>query len=374
MGSLHSAVAREISKERKLYLEWMRIIAIFFVIFNHTGSDGFFLFSRYPGDPVRYWGYMFLSVFSKFSVPLFLAISGALMLDRPQEPLSKLWKGKILKIAVVLLLSSLYAYLENIGTFVSFRYGMQVFDIKEFITQIYSIPLKGHLWYLYTYLAYLILLPFLRTLVQNLENKYFYYLFAIAVVVNGVLPCAQYYIWKGNYALLDEFTIGWVAESVVIYPCIGYFLEHRVPLHKSGKKLALLWVVNILTIMISCYMTHCRAQIMGECHEAVSQQFHSSFAPVACVTMYTTVRYLCDRIQFAPWVRRAVISLGECTFGIYLFHMLNDDIPVLFGSNLLLGILPEGLPRVLVMCLHMQLSWWVITWILRKIPIIKKLL
>lgn len=32
--------------KKYLYLEAMRIIACFFVIFNHTGNNGFFLFSQ----------------------------------------------------------------------------------------------------------------------------------------------------------------------------------------------------------------------------------------------------------------------------------------------------------------------------------------
>ena len=40
-----------VKKERDkkyLYIEIMRIVAVFFVIFNHTGNKGFFLFSQVP--------------------------------------------------------------------------------------------------------------------------------------------------------------------------------------------------------------------------------------------------------------------------------------------------------------------------------------
>lgn len=80
---------RKIKKE--ISLEIMRIFAIFFVIFNHTGGDGYYLFLQQEKGGLLFWIYLFLSVFCKFSVPLFLAVSGALMLNR-EEKITVLWK------------------------------------------------------------------------------------------------------------------------------------------------------------------------------------------------------------------------------------------------------------------------------------------
>ena len=63
----------------------MRIIAAFFVIFNHTSSVGHFLFSRYSDHSIQYWPYMLIAAFCHFSVPLFFMISGALLLGRDDE-------------------------------------------------------------------------------------------------------------------------------------------------------------------------------------------------------------------------------------------------------------------------------------------------
>ena len=61
-------------KEKRIYFEVMRIVACFFVIFNHTSVNGYFLFStREPGS-AHFWIELFVSVFCKFAVPLFLAI------------------------------------------------------------------------------------------------------------------------------------------------------------------------------------------------------------------------------------------------------------------------------------------------------------
>lgn len=67
---------------KHLDIELMRILACFFVIYNHTGVQGFYLFSLYDSSSSTYLMGLFLSVFCKFAVPIFFAISGALLLDR----------------------------------------------------------------------------------------------------------------------------------------------------------------------------------------------------------------------------------------------------------------------------------------------------
>lgn len=98
-------------KRNYLHIEIMRIVAVYFVIFNHTGKDGFLLFSTMPAAGAGFWACLFLSVFCKFAVPMFLGISGALLLSGPDEPLRAIWNRRIRRIAVTLLAYSLLYYI-----------------------------------------------------------------------------------------------------------------------------------------------------------------------------------------------------------------------------------------------------------------------
>ena len=100
------------NKEKNIYLEAMRVIAIFFVIFNHTGSNGYTLFSQEPIGSGKFWIYLFISVFCKFSVPLFFAISGALMLEKQYDH-KKLFE-RIMRIFIVLFVFSFAYYIKRI--------------------------------------------------------------------------------------------------------------------------------------------------------------------------------------------------------------------------------------------------------------------
>ena len=86
---------------RKSYLDVLRNIAIFMVLFNHTGSKGFAIFTTVAPQSVSYWIYLFGAIFIKIAVPIFFMISGALLLERENEvvciPVSRGGKMEVIK-------------------------------------------------------------------------------------------------------------------------------------------------------------------------------------------------------------------------------------------------------------------------------------
>ena len=138
------------NKVKILYIEILRIIAAFFVIYNHTGNDGFFLFSICDVGSIQFWIYMAISIFFKFAVPVFFMISGALLLARKDESLKDLYCKRIFKIVIILFAFSALNYfieLHNLKTQIV---------LKDFLIRLYSDKLKVYLWYLYSYISFLV--------------------------------------------------------------------------------------------------------------------------------------------------------------------------------------------------------------------------
>lgn len=187
-------------------------MATFFVIFNHTGKNGFFLFSMYTPKTVHFWIYLFGAVFCKFAVPLFLAISGALLLGRPEEAIWVVWKKRIKRIFAVLLIFSFFYYVRQINL------ESRPFEFFEFICQVYKGNLMVPFWYLYAFLAFLISLPLLRVFVQKLELKHYYYIIGLALFFDGILPIIEYLIWHGASSLNGNMRVGWILSNIVLYP------------------------------------------------------------------------------------------------------------------------------------------------------------
>lgn len=59
------------ASKRKVYIDFIKIAAIYLVLYNHTGEYGFVLFTERQTSPF-FWFYLFVSIFVKMGVPLFL--------------------------------------------------------------------------------------------------------------------------------------------------------------------------------------------------------------------------------------------------------------------------------------------------------------
>lgn len=356
------------SQKKQLDIELLRILAAFFVIFNHTNTTGFFLFSLYDLHSLHFWFYLAISIFCKFSVPLFFMISGALMLHRPPEPLKTLWLHRVFHICVVLLCWSFFYYL------VAVHEGSEAFSIKHFLAQLYDSNWNGSYWYLYAYIPLLITLPLLQRIAQNLSNKEYLYLFSLYSTFSMLIPSIQYLLFQGRHSLNGSFNFGWIGTNIFIFPLTGYFLQHRAKDFWNIRRIVLLWFTNICSILFSCYLTYLRAQVMGVCDEGHSQAFHGTFVLINCVTLFVTFQYLQNHTHLLERLQRPISSLGGSTFGIYLIHIyIKGHLPT---SSHLWTIFRNHLPPMLYaffLCAVVFFCGYLITLILKRIPILKKL-
>lgn len=356
-------------KEKKLYLEIMRIFACFFVIFNHTSHDGFFLFSQRTWGSAHFFIEMVPAVFCKFAVPLFFAVSGALLLQRESEPLSVTWKKRILRIVIIIFASSaLYygwaCYLEG-----------KPFQVWVWLINTYHTQISSHLWYLYAYVAFLISLPLLQSFAKSLENQYFYYIGALVIFFSGILPCIEYVWNKGEASLNTYLSVSWLCSTIVCYPLCGYFLEHRFTGYQSKKKMATIWALNAIGIGLTCYMVYYQALYSGELNDYVSQGFFECFVLLNCVAVYTSIKAIFENRNMPHWLEKWILSMGKCTFGIYLIHWLVKDLKVM--KDMLSAFQKSPMPDMLAAWLYCLIVFFVcygIIWILKWIPGLNKLL
>ena len=310
-------------KKKIMYLEILRIICCLIVIFGHTGTSGNFLFATYKWGSFNFWIHLFISIFIYFVIPTFFAVSGAVLIDsKNSDSIKHLWKKRILKTLLILILFSFLYYLHEI------HLGNQVFNLSNFFTRLYSSEWNISFWFLYMYLGYLVCFPILNIIAKNLKTKHFCYILGLSIFFQGVIPILEYLIWQGNYKLNLTFNNIWFASNTIICPCIGYFIKDRVDHDTIKKYLPILWIVNIVTIIICCLMTYYKIILTGECSEAASQTFHNCFSLINCATIFSTIKYFFGNKNFSNITQKILTTIGECTFGIYLIHIfIMKEIP-----------------------------------------------
>jgi len=305
-----------------------------------------------------------MTVFTKFAVPLFLTISGAVLLDK-EESLKVVFKKRILKIIKILIVLSIIYYFDGL------RCGIYDFSIKDFLRRILAQEIFTPLWFLYEYLFFLSILPFLRILVKKIEKEHYYYMAIVTVIFIEIVPMIQYFVFKSintNVEILRK------CSMAVVYPCIGYFLQNKIKISKP-KTIYMLWIVNVVTIIITCLLTYYKGKITGVFSEGESQTFLWMFVLVNCVCIYSTIKYIIEHIKIPQMIQKLIFSIGSCTFGIYLFHALIKQSSV--SIKILNIILNTGLNHMLstlVWCFGVMLVTYILVLIIKRIPILNKII
>lgn len=345
-------------KNRKTHMDFIRIVAIFFVVYNHTNEKGFFLFAITENEITRpiYTG---MSILCTVAVPLFFMVSGGLLLNK-EESLADIYKRRVLRIVEVIILFSIF---QQIYFVIS---GSQEFSLEGFIKTIIFDKIIIPYWYLYAYLAYLMILPFLRRLAQNLKNQEFIYLFTAFFVLHGVTPYISYFFDKSNINLSIP-----IFQTIVIYPLAGYFMEFRM--NKYSKKIAIVSLVSSsVALAVMVVMTWKRAMDVGELSEYGNGLFITSLIGVLTFTIYYLIKYFCKGHQIKAGITKVVSFISGTIFGVYLVEERIRESSV--GIDIALAPVIGYMPACLVWVTFVVVTGVVITAILKQIPGIKALL
>ena len=198
--------------KKKLHYEVLRIIAFICVLFNHTAGYGFDLFTVSESTPVRVLS-IFLDNISKTGVPVFLMVSGALLIPK-KEGVRNLLVKRVFKMALVLLLVSALYYVRF--CIKNPEYGV---NLKYFIQVIYVQPFVTPLWFMYIYLAFLLMLPFLRKMALNMTEREWEFLMLLSLVFCFVTPALTSYMGGASYLSIPMMSLG------IIYPLAGYYVD-----------------------------------------------------------------------------------------------------------------------------------------------------
>ena len=360
----------KIKTNKIIHIELLRIIAALLVIFNHTGPNGYFLFSFYPFATIPYFIYMIFTVISKIDVPMFLMLTGALLLKKDLN--SKKIIQKVVRMLIVLFLFTTVFYIR----LHILKYS-DTFTIGDFFLRLYKGDIIIQYWYIYAYISFLLAFPFLRAMVKSLPENAYRYLIGIAILFVGILPCFEYRLLQGKVTLNQYGKVSWLFTNIVIFPLIGYYLENVIDIKKINKKnIILVCIIALFGIAISCYMTYYKHRITGICTEVETQDFVDLFSLPICIPVYLFVKNLSNKITFPNWLNKIILSVGSCSFGIYLIHMAiieSKFIANLF-AQLTSGFGFNSMFSIWLLCILTMFICYAITFILKLIPGLNKIL
>ena len=285
---------------KKIYIEFLRIVAAFLVIVNHTNSRIFLSL-----DPSPTWlcslTYFFIS---KLAVPLFLFIMGALLLGKEDSP--KKTRARLLRVFAVFFVGSLCYYI-----YYAQRSGAPL-SVRKFLLDLPRVQSTNAFWYLYLYLALLCMLPILQTLTKALSTQQMKYLLFFSVGVLGTAPLISAFF--PDFQLSGYFTAGLIGPYIG-QVLLGYFLERNIPLKKIVFWSALCSFILMIAFQVGG--TFLLYQRDPSSYKALDNRILITTTASASA-FYICVKYLFVRHTPRSWLAKAICRLGSLTFGIYL--------------------------------------------------------
>ena len=348
-------------KQRKLHYDILRIIASLCVIYNHTSERGYYLYA-FPCSFILKDFYIAVAALIAVAVPIFFMISGALLLSK-DEPLEVLYKKRVSRMVAVLLVFSCVQYA------VLLRDHHAELSLSYFAKALFDDGMISPYWFLYAYIAYLLILPFLRKLTKVMDKKDYHYLFALLLIIEGVLPTILFFF--GITEISDFFVVP-MLNRVVVYPLLGYYMENHVEEEKycaETTKKVLLSIVLVLVFFV--LMTRYRDLPYEEFTRYDKGLYTCSFTMILDAGVYYLVKRFCMKHDLSRW-SKVSISLGSATFGMYLIEQpIREHIPAVCDRLVpYIGHFPACMVYVVVVFIIA----YIITLLMKCIPGLRRLL
>lgn len=302
---LNNEIVKEksITNNKQIYLEILRIFAIFLVIYNHTKNQGFSLYADLNDYSFQYFLSLILSLVCKCAVPIFFMISGAVLLGK-EESVRDLFVKRIFRLVIIDVIFVLLQYLRLVRLA-----GFETFSVKTYLHYLYSEDILEQYWYIKAYLAYLLMLPILRLIVKNAKKEHYYYLIGLNIVF---IIVAIIYIFTGQN--LNVYVQ--IRTNTILYPLIGYYLANVADINRGRKNYCIVFGSIIGLIIIGCGIQLYYYNAYHEYTDYVSNVTTDLFA----MAFFILARMLFDNDRIGKKAGRIICLIGSGTFGAYLME------------------------------------------------------
>ena len=341
--------------KRYLWADVIRVIAIFLVVFVH---NLFFL-------PQNTLGTLWMWVpflYAQLGVPLFVMISGALLLGR-DESLSYFFRRRI---RVVLL-----PWIFWIGIYILtdlFLQKQRPDSIGEWIRYIYEM-FFSRFWFLPMIFGLYLLTPILQELLRKAGKSVLVYALVFWYFSFALLP-ALYKVF-GIYSSLDSSLLRQVMQYSGLY-VLGYLLAQRQYFQKPLRFWVILFLASVGGTYISVFLT---SFTLSEQH--TDPFFFRIFSPTmipGVIAAFMVLFQLSERWEkkVSHRTRSILQAMSMAALGIYLVHELVQESIALYtpGVDVFLHNISPLLASPFRAVLVFLISFAVIS-ILRKIPLVK---
>ena len=291
----------------------------------------------------------------RWAIPVFVMISGALLLDPGKnESLGLFYRKRFTRIIIPLFAwSAIYLYLDYIY---AATYGIQISKQQIFLNLLEGKP-HFHLWFLYMIIGLYLFTPFFRLIIRNSSQRKLQILVLIMFLIS-----AFSFIYT---ELLPGIPPLFITKFIpyIPYYFLGYLI--RSTQYKSSKiTLIAIFLCSGVITAIGFYFS---AQIR---HASSGIYFHGYFS-FAVIIMAACIMMWFKYYHIKVFNSRSIHQIARLTLGVYLIHPIFLKLINLkgLGVSIMNPAFSIPLTAIAVFCLSLASSW-----LIKQIPVLNKII
>jgi surface polysaccharide O-acyltransferase-like enzyme len=294
-------------KTHFFYLDVLRALAIFAVLILHLSADPASAYGKLPA--LSWLSSALYNGLTRFCVPMFVLISGSLLLNPARDAsIKELFSKRLPKLLIPLVVwSIIYVLFQNYG-----NHSFSSFSFVNTLKAFYQGPLVFHFWFLYMMIGIYLIYPVINAFIKGATESQVLYFIAIWFMVNCILGMIETLFETAAGLELYSFT-GYIGYFV-----LGYYLQNHI---FTKQQLKLAGFAGTLAFMVSVS----GVILLQTCHiKHYAELIESDFTPeipfaLAGIFLFFKSYNFSEK---PTWFKGIAAEISRESYGIYIVHVL----------------------------------------------------
>lgn len=359
------------AKQRIIYLDFLKVIAIFLMVANHCVDN------VTPAERALPWYNLWGSVYNSFTrpaIPLFMMVTGILLLPTKMD-MGSFYKKRLSRVLIPFLVWSVLYNLfpwftgllncdpETIHVFFKWADTTQAFG--DAMRNILMIPFNFsafavQMWYVYLLIGIYLYIPVFSAWVEK-SDKRSQRIFLAIWTVSLFVPYLRNYLTENLFGECswNEFGLFYYFAGFSGYMLLGYHLV-KYPLQMSKvSKYALAAIAFAIGYAVTLIGFKNATAVEGQ-SEAMVELFFTYCSPNVALMTFAVFLIAKDLRFENKRVNRFISQFSICTFGIWMCHyFFVGPVFLLFKSCEMPVLLKVFLENILVLLASFALVYLV---------------
>ena len=292
------------NKDRLIGLDLLKIVSAFMIAVIHASSG---VFNNHELGSLVWKEGLVLNAATRFAVPVFLMISGALLLGRKISLDKAIRKAIIAGIALFV-----WSFAFILTKKILWNDGNVIHDTLMIF---FNKRVSGHLWYGYLLIWIYLFSPILNIMYESLSNKMRIYFIILGLLIPSAVDSVIYYFSLDVQILQNSFFIymnlGYI--SVLFIGRMIYENKEKIPVILGG-------ISSVIGLVLTILLTEGISRRLG-----VSTHTFFSELEIGNVMYAFGIMLLGCKLSWKgdnTFIKKIIIKVSELAMGIYFSHAL----------------------------------------------------